>query len=366
MRHTLLRNLVYVTMPSLLTLLIIMEFTFAYIIPASQAPLYYFDTDDQILRYSTTEQQEGVFTIGNLAQQRAKWHINNFGWNSEIDYKESKGRLRIAIIGDSYVEALQVNTEHSLGAQLRRLVPHHVDIYTFGVSGATLSQYLHMSRYVRKRFDPDVYVFIIIHNDFDESLCSVKQPVGMLCFEDSETGIREASIPPYRSHPFRRLVRHSNLARYLVYNLKIGDLLQQWAAPTNSRPAYNANIDVNKVSALNTRIRRLTKYFLGTLKHESNGKHIVFLMDAPRLDIYNGTLAQSNVKWLNDLLRSEAAKSQLPFLDLTQEFEAIYKAEHAHFESTYDWHWNEKGHHVAADAIYSVIRSLGLLNHSGI
>ena len=74
------RNILLVTLPSLLAMFLILELTFRFIIPASQFPYYYYDQNDRILRFATTEQREGVFTIGYLAQQRARWRINNAGW----------------------------------------------------------------------------------------------------------------------------------------------------------------------------------------------------------------------------------------------------------------------------------------------
>jgi hypothetical protein len=141
-----LQNLLRLTLPFLLGVCLILGLIFAFVIPAAQFPYYYYDPDDRILRFSMTEQLEGVFTRGLLAQQRGKWSINNEGWNSTVDFERSKHKLRIAIIGDSYVEALQVNVEDSITGQLRNLVSPHFDVYGFGISGASLSQYLQMTR----------------------------------------------------------------------------------------------------------------------------------------------------------------------------------------------------------------------------
>jgi hypothetical protein len=63
--------------------------------------------------------------------------------------------------------------------------------------GVPLSQYLQMARYVRIHFNPDIFVINVVHNDFAESLCSVKKQVGMLCLEDNRDSMQEASIIPY-------------------------------------------------------------------------------------------------------------------------------------------------------------------------
>ena len=47
-------------------------------------------------------------------------------------------------------------------------------VYQFGVSGASISQYIQMLKYTKKEFSPQHYVLVIVGNDFDESLCKYK------------------------------------------------------------------------------------------------------------------------------------------------------------------------------------------------
>src|SRR5438309_72885 len=115
------KNLVFITLPSILFCIILLELLFRYIIPASETPYVYFDHNNQILRYDTEGKTEGIYTIGGLTQQRSRWRINNYGWNSKIDYVPYQIRQKplIAIIGSSYVEAFQVNIEDNIAAILR-------------------------------------------------------------------------------------------------------------------------------------------------------------------------------------------------------------------------------------------------------
>ena len=355
-----LQNLLRLTLPSLVGTLLILELIFAFVIPAAENPYYYYDPDDHILRFSTTEQREGVYTRGLLAQQRSKWSINNAGWNSAVDFETSKRKPRIAIIGDSYVQALEVNVGDSLAGQLRKLVSPHFDVYDFGISGAPLSQYLQMTRYVRNRFDPDIIVINVVHNDFDESLCSVKRKVGMLCFEDDGRDIREAPILAYQPKSIFRLARRSSVIRYLAGNMQIETRLRMLAASKQNNEKYNANIDVDKANSVKNSIRKATDYVVRTIIEENNRKPVLFLIDAPRRNIYKGTMSESNVRWMNELLEEKTAQYELPFVDLSDEFKRLFEAEHVHFEWENDYHWNEKGHQVAAYALYRKLRTLQL------
>ena len=51
-------------------------------------------------------------------------------------------------------------------------------VYSFGTQSSTLSSYLAYADYVAKLFHPQTIVFIIIGNDFDESLLKYKNEPG--------------------------------------------------------------------------------------------------------------------------------------------------------------------------------------------
>lgn len=355
------RNILVLTIPSCVVLFLFLELTATYLVPAAQFPSYYYDPADHILRFSTTDLREGVFTIGSMAQQRARWHINNTGWNSAVDFEETKRKPRIAIIGDSYVEALQVNVETSLAGRLRELVSPQAEVYAFGISGAPLSQYLQMTRYARKKFDPDILVITVVHNDFDESLCSIKRQAGMLCLEDEGQEIREAAIEPYQPNQMLRAAKWSSVVRYAATNLQLASRFRGLFSNKRSKQTYNANIDVEQVNASKARIQRVTEYVLRTMQHENGNKPIVFMMDAPRRDIYAGTLEDSSVVWLNELLKVTCETVGFHFVDLTHEFSRKFAANRVPFESEFDWHWNEAGHSAAAGELHKQLRALGLI-----
>jgi hypothetical protein len=357
-----LRNILLLTLPALIVLFILFELTFTFIIPAAETPYYYYDTKKDILRFSTEKQREGMYTIGTRAEQRARWHINNAGWNSAIDYEEKKRRLRIAIIGDSYVEALQVNAEDSVAAQLRRLMSHdmEVDVYAFGISGAPLSQYLQMSRYVRTYFDPDILVVNVVHNDFAESLCSTTRQAGMLCLYDENGALREAPIVPYQPNRLLRMAKKSSLIRFMVINLQIPSQMQRLISSMTTQPNYNASIDANNAKSQSMQIAAATEYVLKALRRESGNKPILLVMDAPRKDIYAGTMNESSVWWLNELIKQRALHLGLSFLDLTDEFKKSFETDHVRLDWPYDGHWNEQGHRLVASAVHDRLRTLGL------
>ena len=72
---------------------------------------------------------------------------------------------RVAIIGDSFVEALQVPYDKSVAEQLEKKLGHEFEVYRFGIGGAPMSQYLHMMRQEVLSYKPDVVIVILVEND---------------------------------------------------------------------------------------------------------------------------------------------------------------------------------------------------------
>jgi len=194
-------NIIAVTLPCLLICFILLELVFRFVIPASQLPDTVWCESGGIPHFDTKGKTDGIFTAGRFAQLRAQWHINNDGWISETDYSDTRlpGRRLIAIIGDSYIEALAVGVNKNVSAVLGRLLGSQVDVYSFGYAGSPLSQYLQMSRYVARKYKPDIFVINVVHNDLQKALrswhhsrtlCSSKD--SMVCWK------RESRFPTFR------------------------------------------------------------------------------------------------------------------------------------------------------------------------
>jgi len=220
-----------------------------------------------------------------------------------------------------------------------------------------------MARYARAHFDPDILVVNVVHNDFDESLCSVKREAGMLCLEYDGNAVHEPSIIPYEPNPVFRMARRINSILYIVANLQISARLDRLASRIRSTPNYNANIDVESVKTIRSRIETAVDYVLSTLKRESRGRPVVFIMDAPLKDIYANTLKQSDVRWLNELLQHKTLQFGFVFIDLTDAFARIFESEHVRLDVQYDGHWNKRGHEAAAQALHTTLARHQLLTH---
>ena len=350
------KNLFYLLIPSFVITFLVLEILFRFVVQAADLPYTYFDPEFQILKYDASKKKDGVYTIGKLGHWPAKWHINNTGWNSPIDY-QMKGRTKplIAVVGDSFIEGFNVDVGKNVADDLREKLKKDYDVYSFGMSGANLSQYYHMSRYVGKVFSPQILIINFIYNDF-EQLFADDCRTGMLCLEESAVGIREAPINPYVPSFFKRLARHSSFMRYLILNL--GPDVIKWQRSKQAKHAkHNVVLDKNLEKVGRAKVAKAADYLFKKIEDENQGRRVVFVLDGPRREIYANRVETSWTLWMNQLAKEECRKYGIEFIDMTGPFMERYQKEHTPFDFPEDYHWNELGHQVVAETVLGYLNS---------
>ena len=358
-----LKNLLLLTLPGLLFLIIVLELVFRFIIPASQQAFYSYDPDDQIVHLDMEGPREGMAAWGRLGEHRARWRVNNYGWNSAVDYVsfDRQERPVISIIGDSFVEAFQANVENNIAAELKKLVEDEYDVYSFGLGGIPLSQYLQLSRYIDRHFQPEVMIFVVAHNDFTESIENNSSNGNIFLQLNCEEGeAKELPIVPFHPNYKKRLVFKSAIMRYFHYNMPIPSFKGLFGGH-RKKDVFNANIDVSLALSMKESVRTATEYITATVRAENPDKELIFLMDGARTDIYRGTLEDSNVLWLHEILKEACEKSECTFIDLSEVFDRRYKADSVMFNTTVDLHWNDYGHRVVAEEVYEKLKEMGVV-----
>ena len=96
--------------------------------------------------------QTGTWVVGFYGEVQGKYHINGQGWNSPHEYTADKpdGTLRIAVIGDSFIEAMQVDVDETYAALTEQALSadgvcpgyDRVEVYSFGFGGAQQGNFL--------------------------------------------------------------------------------------------------------------------------------------------------------------------------------------------------------------------------------
>lgn len=357
MSRTAVKNLIIITLPVLLVCLLLLELFFRLVIPACEAPFVCYDESYQILRYDNGPEQ-GTFTIGPFAQQKGRWRINNAGWNSEIDYQFNRTeRPLIAVIGDSYIESFQIDVGKNVVAILRDKTKDKFDVYGFGISGASLCDYLQMSRYVLQVFDPEIIIINCCHNDFDESLCQFVTDTRFRCIDLSNQQIKEMPTKPYSISKIKRFFLQSAFLRYLNRNCRIGEMRQRakLGLRTQETPYSRYN---DHFQHYRTEIEQACNYLVAKIAQEKGKSEVLFVIDGPRWELYSGDLQKSQTLQMNNLLRIICDQYSCHFLDLTETMVDYYAKHHQRMETIYDYHWNEIGHKVAAEAMFHKIKQI--------
>jgi hypothetical protein len=280
---------------------------------------------------------------------------NNYGFLSDLEYAADGPRPLVAVIGDSYVEAMQVPNAQALPGILATAVGGAGRVYGLGLSGTQLPTYLAYAAYARREFAPDGLVFTIIGNDFDESLLEyeyqprnhyfVPGPDGELVLWrfDSSAGLA------------KRLARRSALIRYLLINCNL--TLAGVRAALKPEGTYVANtradLDQRRVDAARSAVDAFMRLLPGAASLSPD--RIAFLVDGIRPELYSQERLQavrgSYPELLREYFMAQARARGYEVIDLQPVFVEEYARSGRRFEFHTDNHWNDVGHRVAAQAV---------------
>ena len=310
----------------------------------------------------------GVWRIGD--DLAGHFRVNAQGWNSgHASYAQTpppEGVDRIAIIGDSFVEALQVDYDASLAELLEQAGGGRTQVYRFGVSGAPLSQYLLMARRVAHAYRPDVIVLVLVHNDFIESYANVpgRYTSSFLKFQMAGDQVAGEIPPaPYQA-AWRDWLRQTATLRYLYYRQRLDPVAAISRLMAAAPPPHQANIEVNAVMAERAPIQGATRYAMAQFRllAQQYDFHPLVIMDGDRRAIAAGLdsapLYSEGALWLNAMASGAAAQSGVNFIDLHPAFSEDWRVNRQALNFVSDNHWNEQGHRVAARALEKYISGL--------
>jgi hypothetical protein len=320
---------------------------------------------------------------GYLHQFRTHVRTNALGFrDTERDLKKEAGTYRILLLGDSFMEALQVEFEesfpHLLEEGLNKLLPCRVEVINAGVSGwGTDDQVTYLSRRGR-HLQPDlVLIAFTLHNDVSDNL---EQRYHVLEGKTLRSKpITEASLPQHVSLQIRSyMVSHSHLYQLAYRTWKSRGVAQAGSGLTD----HLLELMKSQSGALAENGWLITKQLLaeaGRLSKRGNAQVAVFpipLIHQVDDRAYAQLLAarQLSAKQIDPnkpqtMLFGILEEQDIPRVDLVPEF--LRYANTTQGQSLYipgDGHWNRNGHRVAAAAASSqladIIRSSGALQRS--
>lgn len=288
--------------------------------------------------------------------------VNNVGFVSDFDYDANASRPLLAVIGDSYVEAFMIPYRQTCAGRLAETLAPDVRVYSFGLSGAPLSQYLAFARYARDAFHPEKLVIVIVGNDYDESLPEYAHRPGYHHFVEQGDGRLLLERSDWH-HSFRyKLARSSALIRYLTHNLTLQESLRR-INPWRGDQKYDSDALPTSASAESMRVahsKRAVDTFLEQLPEFSglDPERIALVVDGIRPHLYydnevNGPELED--RSFEDVMRryflANARRKGYETIDMQPVFIAHYQAHRQRFEWSFDGHWNALGHERCFDAV---------------
>lgn len=149
---------------------LLVELGFRLFVPVTSVPEYFWDP---VIGPRRVPGISGRYVSGKHIDTR--FHFNAQGWNAERNYSTTKpeGTRRVVLVGDSFVEALQVNPDQSMFAVAERAMSRPerpVEWYAMGNSGWGTTQQYQVVRHYGFDYEPDLVVLFFVENDpFDSS-----------------------------------------------------------------------------------------------------------------------------------------------------------------------------------------------------
>ena len=290
-----------------------------------------------------------------------KIKINNFGFRNDHNYDVKEDNI-ISVVGDSYVEAVQVPFSNTFYKILEDNMDNKFKVYSFGFSGAPLSQYLKWAEFSIDTFNVSHLVINVVANDFDESLFKYKQLPGFHYFEKCGQSYCEILVP-YQKKKYISFLMKSNLIRYLVYNLQIRSSVKKITSffiQFNNKENSESDQKYFGNTSTNTSIKRLEdsklsiEIFLEKLNLiKLKKKNIILMIDGR---FYNSNY-EGYFPEMREHFIQESIDRGFQVIDLKKAFDNHYNENKKKFEFKKDGHWNSLGHSVVGKELHEFFNS---------
>lgn len=286
---------------------------------------------------------------------------NNYGYLNDRDYDPEAAGPLLAVVGDSYVEGLMNPYPTTFYGRLAAALGERGRVYSYGVSGAPLSQYLAWAEFVRDEFRPDALVVPIIANDFDESFRRFKNVRGFHYFSEGEGAPLLERVDRVEGWA-RRALLSSSLVRYLVFHLNIGNALHQLrerftAEEGEGKIDFVGNVAVAVSPQREAAGLRAADLFLEHLTERAGlpAERILLVVDGLRPSLYDAAVLDAGERSYWGRVRNHfvagARARGFGVIDMQPVFIDHFARHGEHFEFARDGHWNALGHRLVAERV---------------
>jgi lysophospholipase L1-like esterase len=275
----------------------------------------------------------------------ARFHTNAAGFNNRNEYVNARkaGRRRVAIVGDSFVEALQVDQEDAFFQVLERdLETRGIDaeVYSFGVSGSGTAQAYHMIGEYVLVYEPDFVAYLFIPNDvLDSARCAGGSRWTQQYRIGTDGALEPVAFERYQLSSAKRLLRRSSLFRYFFYQRRLLERLQA-GADTSGVTRVDSGESPCEAEAWQI-VEDLLQRMDEALREA----------DVPWVLLWQGDADPAFHAEKRKKLKRIVQRHNLPYLDLSVALRADFEVLGKPHRIPYDGHWNAEGHRVVGRAL---------------
>lgn len=378
--------------------MVAVEIAFRLFMDVTDVPLY---TADPFLGFRRAPHQSGRYLTGDYV--RGVYTFNSQGWNHRRDYRVRKpaGAIRIALVGDSQVESMQVDpgeTMYVVAESLMHRADRPVEWYALGTSGYGTSQEYDVIRRYALDYQPDVVILLFVQNDlFDTSpyLASMEPFIAKYSLDENDSLTFEFPTTQWAPHWTHRAVAMSAVGRYFAVQRNVLDRIRALRRPARqadgvplragtSGPSDSDIPGIDSMSAPERQRRSwlLIERLLAAARDESARRGATFAVafrgswadiDAPlgvapppmpplESDPYciDGRSGAMGPQCLEPIVR----RLGIPYLDLEAPLRAAVARDRRSHRFPDDNHYSAPGHAAAGRALAGFADSLLTLDHA--
>jgi len=304
--------------------------------------------------------------------------INSYGWrDKEWSLQKPPGAYRIAVLGDSFVEAFQVESNRTFLAlaeyQLNQEHSLKVELMNFGRAGATQSEELLILRNRVAKFSPDmVLLFFTPGNDIDEVRRETAGNLLRPFFNISKRGelILDTSFSETGAFKIKSFIKpfkqHSALISLICERYRAYQLAKQSKNKTKSKTNGRGNLPKKIKGYLslctdNPELKYLKSYQLNKILIKAMSEYckekgmrfmlvcidiIVYIPENEKK--YKEIDSTFNANFFEDDLEDYAKLLNIECLGLQRIFRRSYERNSVDLH----WgHWNYHGHKVVGESL---------------
>ena len=298
--------------------------------------------------------REGWFFLIGCDEFLTYIKINSKGLRDvEHSYEKPPDRKRILLLGDSFIEGLQVDLEKILARRLERKLSekgYDVEVINAGMSGYGTDQEVLFYELEGYKYDPDIVIlFLLVGNDLTDVLNKKLKPYfemenETLVIKNYPTSYTQSSFYKVKEFIRKNILYHFRTWFFLTDTLNIiirgkylGKKRDRFEVYKNDY-SYSWRI----VELLVLRLRR---------ELEEKNKTLIFVYIPSDVELINNVtdlnLSEHRVRFLNFCKNENLSCIDLfPYLKKYYRETSIFP-----YFTKCDRHWNEYGHEIAAEII---------------